>query len=126
MKARVTDKETVMAEQDTQYYVAARYPSKQTAGKAYTSIERLIYEADCDLSAYRYFVRSERFWSVVIVGEVPPTALHERFITILKTLTRGELVDTLDADTLRLLRTRREQQKQLGPWVERHFDDAGL
>jgi HicA toxin of bacterial toxin-antitoxin, len=80
MKARVTDKETVMAEQDTQYYVAARYPSKQTAGKAYTSIERLIYEADCDLSAYRYFVRSERYWYVVIVGEVPPAPLHERFV----------------------------------------------
>jgi hypothetical protein len=35
------------------YYQAARYPNKAAAGKAYSPIERIIQEEECDLSAYQ-------------------------------------------------------------------------
>lgn len=104
------------------YYLAAVYPTKNAAHKAYLPIERIIYEADCDLSAYRLLLPSERKWLVVVIGEAPGQQLHERLKTILTTLTRGELTP-LDEDTLTLLLARRVQQAQRGPWVEGHYPE---
>ena len=102
------------------YYQAARYPTKAAAGKAYTPIQQIIHAEDCDLSAYRYLVPSERKWYVVIIGEQPTSQVHERLKTILTTLTRGESV-TLDEDTVLVLLARRVQQTQKGSWVEGHY-----
>src|SRR6266478_5000128 len=93
------------------YYQAARYPNKTAAGKAYTPIQQIIHDEDCDLSAYRLLVPSERKWYVVIIGEQPTTPLHERLKTILTTLTRGEPT-SLDEDTISVLLARRLQQTQ--------------
>ena len=102
------------------YYQAARYPNKTKAGKAYDPIQQIIHDVECDLSAYRLFVPSERQWYVVVIGEQPDAQLHERLKTILTTLTRGELT-TLDEETVTLLLARRVQQAQRGSWVEGHY-----
>ena len=105
---------------ETPYYQAARYPNKTAAGKAYDPIQQLIQDVECDLSAYRLFVPSERTWYVVVIGEQPDAQLHERLKTILTTLTRGKLT-TLDEETVTLLLARRVQQAQRGSWVEGHY-----
>ena len=109
-----------MKEEATPYYLAARYPNKTPAGKAYDPIQAIIFEEDCDLSAYRFFEQKERKWYVVVIGEEPSPQLHQRLATILFTLTRGVRV-TLDSETLAVLMARRAQQTQIGPWVERHY-----
>lgn len=109
-----------MTENQMPYYQAARYPNKTVAGKAYTPLQQLIFDEDCDLSAYRYLVPSERKWYVVVIGQQPSPQLHDRLRTILTTLTRGEPV-TLDTDTITLLLGRRREQTQQGPWVEGHY-----
>src|SRR5437868_14460326 len=109
-----------MTQEQTLYYLAARFPNKIAAGKAYDPIQTIIFEEDCDLSAYRFFEQHERKWYVVVIGEEPPPPLHQRLATILFTLTRGERV-TLDSQTLAVLMARRAQQTQFGPWVERHY-----
>src|SRR5438045_8295802 len=110
-----------MKEEPTPYYLAARYPNKTPAGKAYHPIQTIIFEEDCDLSAYRFFEQKERKWYVVVIGEEPSPPLHQRLGTILFTLTRGVRV-TLDSQTLVALLSRRAQQIQLGSWVEHHYD----
>ncbi len=109
-----------MTQEPTPYSLAARYPNKHAAGKAYDPIQTVIFEEDCDLSAYRFFEQNERKWYVVVIGEAPSPPLHQRLETILFTLTRGARV-TLDSQTLAMLLARRAQQTQFGPWVERHY-----
>ena len=109
-----------MKEEPTPYYLAARYPNKTPAGKAYNPIQTIIFEEDSDLSAYRFFEQNERKWYVVVIGEEPSPQLHQRLETILFTLTKGERV-TLESQTLAVLLARRAQQTQFGPWVERHY-----
>jgi hypothetical protein len=60
-----------MTLEETPYYQAARYLNKAAAGKAYTPVEQIIHDEECDLSAYRFFVPSERKWYVVVIGEQP-------------------------------------------------------
>ncbi len=109
-----------MKEESTPYSLAARFPNKNSAGKAYDPIQAIIFAEDCDLSAYRFFEQKERQWYVVVIGEEPLPQLHQRLETILFTLTRGVRV-TLDSQTLAVLMARRAQQTQFGPWVERHY-----
>jgi hypothetical protein len=107
------------------YYQAARYPTKVAAGKAYTPIQQIIFDEDCDLSCYRYLVPSEKKWYVVVIGQQPTPQLHERLKTILTTLTRGEPV-TIATDTLTLLLARRLEQSKRGPWVEGHYSEGDI
>src|SRR5256885_15154051 len=109
-----------MNQDQTPYYLAARYPNKTPAVKAYNPIQAIIFEEDCDLSAYRFFEQKERKWYVVVIGEEPLPQLHQRLETILFSLTRGERI-TLESQTLAALMDRRAQQTQIGPWVERHY-----
>ena len=109
-----------MTQESTPYYLAARYPNKTPAEKAYNPIQAILFEEDCDLSAYRFFEQKERKWYVVAIGEEPLPQLHQRLETILFSLTRGEKT-TLDFMTLAALMVRRAEQTQIGPWVERHY-----
>ena len=109
-----------MTQESTPYSLAARFPNKNSEGKVYEHIQAIIFEEDCELSAYSFFEQHERKWYVVVIGEEPPPPLHQRLATILFTLTRGERV-TLDSQTLAVLMARRAQQTQFGPWVERHY-----
>ena len=109
-----------MTQKPTLYSLAARYPNKNSAGKAYDPIQAIIFEEDCDLSAYRFFEQKERKWYVIVIGEGPSPQLQERLATILFSLTRGQRI-TLDSQTLAALMVRRAEQTQFGPWVERHY-----
>ena len=109
-----------MTQEAPPYYQAARYPNKAAAGKAYYPLQAIIYEEQCDLSAYRFFEQQERKWYVVVIGDEPSPQVHERLATILFTLTRGVRV-TLDNETLAALMDRRAQQSLFGPWVEHHY-----
>src|SRR5437588_10823025 len=98
-----------MKEEPTPYYLAARYPNKTPAGKAYDPIQAIIFAEDCDLSASRFFEQKERNWYVVVIGEEPSPQLHQRLETILSILTRA-VRGTLDSEPLAVLMARRSQQ----------------
>ena len=96
------------------YQRASRFPGEQSAGTAYAAVDRALFVADCDLSAFRFHLN--RVYHVAVLGEVPPAELAARIDGI---LAAGEPV-TLPHDVLELLVARRAQQRRLGPWVERH------
>ena len=64
-----------MTQEQPPYHLAARYPNKTPAGKAYDPIQAIIFAEDCDLSAYRFFEQKERKWYVVVLGEEPSPQL---------------------------------------------------
>src|SRR2546428_13451130 len=91
------------------YWLAARYTTQQAAGRAYTPLQQIIHDEDCDLSAYRFLRPLEKKWYVAIIGERPAEKLHQRIETILYSLTRGQRVSLDDATLLWLLERRLEQ-----------------
>jgi hypothetical protein len=105
-----------MTQQATPYYQAARFANKAKAGQVYTPLQEIIFQENCDLSAYRF--RITEGWYVVVLGEKPDDQLHQRMEAL---LTNGTLV-TLRPDVLDYLQSRRAQASQIAPWVERHLD----
>ena len=99
------------------YHQAARYSGNQPAGVAYVAAQEAIFaHADnVDLSAYRF--RLDRVDHVAVLGDPPPTALHDALRAILAT---GEPA-TIPEDVLKLLNARRAQATEAGPWVEGHY-----
>lgn len=97
------------------YYQAARFPSERASGRAYARAQRTIFEADCDLSAFR--LQLDRRWHVVVLGQIPPEALDR---AVRQVLAAGESV-SLSEQVLNLLFERRLRSIKQGPWVERHF-----
>ena len=97
------------------YYQAARFSSEQVAGKAYFLAQRLIYQADCDLSSYRFQLQS--IYHVAVLGEQPPDELHHRLANI---LSGGDIV-SLPAEIIKVLQERRAQATKVSPWLERHY-----
>lgn len=98
------------------YYKAARFRGEQPAGRAYFQAQDAIFnDPDCDLSAYRFQIRS--IYHVAVLGEPPPEDLEQKLQTILST---GEPV-SLPANLLKLLAERREQASNQAPWIERHY-----
>ena len=73
------------------------------------------HAGDVDLSAYRF--QLDRIYHVVVLGDPPPTALHDELRAI---LAAGERA-TVPEDVLRLLNGRRAEATQVGPWVEGHY-----
>jgi len=105
-----------MTQQSTPFYLAARFANKAKAGQVYTPLQEIIFQADCDLSAYRF--RITEGWHVIVLGEKPNDQLHQRMEAL---LTNGTLV-TLRPDILDYLQSRRAQASQIGSWVERHLN----
>lgn len=97
------------------YYQAARFAGEHPAGKAYNRVQATIFQAECDLSAYR--LRLNRIWHVAVVGEPPPDDLATLLRGILAT---GTPVD-LPPELLTLLHERSIQQRRKGPWSEGHY-----
>ena len=98
------------------YYQAARFENKAKAGAVYTPLQQMIFEEDCDLTAYR--IRITEGWHVVVVGERPPESLHLRIEAL---LSHGTIVN-LRPDVLQFLQARRAQASHIAPWVEVHYD----
>ena len=107
------------------YYLASRFKTKQAAEQPYVSVQQTIYEADCDLSAYRFQRQwdepNEKPWYVLVLGEKPQPAVEERLTTA---LSQGELA-TVPKEALAGLMDRRREQQQFGSWVEGHYTEQG-
>ena len=99
----------------TPYCRAAKFPSERAAGAAYFKIQKLIDSPDADLSAYRVQLRG--VWHVAVVGDAPGDGLAEK---LEKAFASGEPVD-LPGEVLDFMWSRRAEQIQHGPWVERHY-----
>ena len=104
------------------YYQAARFHNKKAAGAVYSVVQDILYQnVDCDLSAFRFRLKGERTFIVVVIGEKPPDSLH---IALEALLTNGVLVSLSD-DQLHSLQDRRAEATQLGSWVEAHYTEEG-
>lgn len=97
------------------YQRASRFDGEESAGVAYFATENLIRHPECDLSAYR--LQLNQVWLVAVIGEQPSAELAAQ---IEAALAMGEPV-SLPEPIVSFLRKRREQQKQPGGWVERHY-----
>lgn len=99
------------------YHQASRFPGEAPAGEAYVAAEETIaaHAGDVDLSAYRF--QLNQINHVAILGEPPPTELHDALRAILAT---GEPA-TIPEPVLQQLNARRREATALGPWVEGHY-----
>ncbi len=102
-------------QEQTPYYLAARYAGERQAGRAYFEGQETILRADCDLSVFRF--QLNRIWHVAVLGEKPPEDLEGKLKTI---LSRGAPTP-LPSEVLETLARRRESATEKGPWVERHY-----
>ena len=98
------------------YHQAARFVGEQPAGVAYVAAQEAVcgHAGEVNLSAYRF--RLDGAYHVAVLGDPPPTALHDELRTI---LAGGEPAQ-LPEDELKLLNGRRREATEQGPWVERH------
>ena len=99
------------------YHQAARFGGEEPAGIAYFAAQEAVagHAGDVDLSAYRF--QLDRVYHVVVLGDPPPTALHDQLRAILAT---GEPAQ-LPEEVLKLLHTRRRRATRAAPWVEGHY-----
>jgi hypothetical protein len=72
-----------MTDNTTPYCQAARFSSKTAAGAVYTPLQELVLaeEIICDLSVYGFKITPD--WHVVVLGDPPPDALHQRIEALL-------------------------------------------
>ncbi len=110
-------KEWIVSEPSSPYYLAVTFSQERRARQAYDQTQELLFETECELSAFCFYVGPT--WYVAIVGEAPPPALETQFKHLLR---RGEST-TLPPDVIEQLQQRRAQATQIGPWVERHYRD---
>jgi hypothetical protein len=99
------------------YHQAVRFAVEDLAEATYFAAQDVVFAhaGDVDLSAYRF--QLNRVDHVVVVGEPPPTELHDALQTILAT---GEPA-ILPEEVLRLLQARRSAATKVAPWVEGHY-----
>jgi hypothetical protein len=95
--------------------LAVSFHQERRARQAYDQAQALLFEEECELSAFRFYVGPT--WYVAIVGETPPPALEQQLKRLLR---RGEVV-TLPPDVIEQLHQRRATATKLGPWVEKHY-----
>ena len=108
-----------MTQQPVPYYRAARFASKDTAGRAYMPLQALVYDEQnvCDLSVFRF--RITEGWHVVVLGKKPSNALCIRIEAL---LAKGTLVTLASRpDVLDYLQRRRARAENIAPWVEVHY-----
>jgi len=97
------------------YYLAVSFHQERRARQAYDQAQALLFEQECELSAFRFYVGPT--WYVAIVGEAPSSALEEQLNRLLR---RGEPA-TLPPEVLEQLNARRTRATKIGPWIERHY-----
>ena len=83
---------------------------------AYVAAQEALYAhaGEVDLSAYRF--RLDRVYHVAVLGDPPPTELHDQLRTV---LSLGEAA-TVPEDVLKLLNARHLEATKQGPRVQRH------
>ena len=98
------------------FTLAARFPSEQTAGRAYFGAQEAVFNSPrSEVSVYRF--QLSHIYHVAVLGETPPEPLEQR---LRRLLARGELV-TLPDDILKVLFQRRAAASSRAPWIERHY-----
>ncbi len=99
------------------YHQAARFSDEEPAGVAYFAAQETVFAhaGDVALSAYRFQLNA--VYHVAVLGDPPPTALHDELRAI---LSAGEPAQ-LPEDVLKLLNARRARATRVGPWVEGHY-----
>jgi hypothetical protein len=99
------------------YHQVARFAGEEPAGIAYVVAQEAIFAhaGDVDLSAYCFLLH--RVAHVLVLGDPPPTDLHDELRTI---LAGGEPAQ-LPEDILKLFNARRQEATRAGPWVEGHY-----
>ena len=107
------------------YYLAARFNTREEAGIPYYAIQETIRKNKCDLSAYRFKQQWEDAtynpWYVVVVGEKPSDEVQASLNAALE---QGE-VTGLPEDAIDWLLDCRITQSIKGPWVEAHYGEKG-
>lgn len=103
------------------YYLASRFPTKQSAERPYVAVQNTIREMECDLSAYRFlrqwYEPNTTPWYVLVIGEKPEPAVEQRITTALN---QGERA-SVPQQALDQLYARRLEEIQKAPWVEHHY-----
>ena len=100
------------------YYLASEFLNERPSKRAYDRAQETLYHAPrCDLSVFRFLVRSRHTWLVTVIGEKPEEQLEQRLRRILA----SGVPTTVPEDVLQILQARRAEATQQAPWVERHF-----
>lgn len=100
------------------FLVVRRFPDMETAGRAYGEAQRALRRdaENSDISIYRIQTGEGYTAHVIALGDTPGSDLAAKLD---EALTLGVPAE-VDEDVLGYLIDRREQAKQLGPWVEQH------
>jgi hypothetical protein len=96
------------------YYYAASFPND--AAEEYKAIRDIVLNEDVNLSAYRIPPPALPNWHIVVIGDWPPSAIHNR---IIKELSEG-LLTTIPYDLLIELFARKVEENKKGTWREHH------
>jgi hypothetical protein len=96
------------------YYYAASFPRSATA--QYRAIRNIIHTEPVNLSAFHVLPPTLPTWHIVIMGDRPSEAVHERFMSQLQ---KGTLT-IIPYDLLMQLFARKIEQNIKGPWQEGH------
>jgi hypothetical protein len=116
-RGRIPPEQPPKPEEETSlWYRAAQYSGEQQAGTTYTQAQDTIFHNECDLSAYRMLL--DQIWHVAVLGGVPAEVSFQQELE--RILYTEGTPTTLPDDVLTMLHERREQARQLGPWVEGH------
>ncbi len=106
------------------YYLAARFATRKEAAVPYYAVQEATKEGD--LSGCRFMRQweepNDKPWYVVVIGERPSEAVHQR---LQEALSLGEMT-SLPEEGIRFLLLRRLTETMKGPWVERHYGEQGL
>jgi hypothetical protein len=99
------------------YHQVARFAGAEQAETSYFAAQDVVFAhaGDVDLSAYRF--QLNRVDHIAVLGDPPPTALHDELRAILSS---GEPAQ-LPEDVLKLLNARRATATKVGLWVEGHY-----
>ncbi len=103
--------------QENDWYRAARYADEPAAGRAYFQVQDTIYQQESDISAYRMQLK-EIYHVAVLGGAETAAALQAQIETILY----AEGTPTqLPEEVLVYLTERKQQAREVAPWVEGHY-----
>ena len=106
-------------EQEPQPYTrAARFSDRQSAGRSYNRLQRLVHQSDAELSAFRFQLSND--WHVAAVGPFAPAPDLVKRVESL--LSRGEAVELPEAVVRLLLELRQRALRPGTTWAEGHYD----
>lgn len=104
-------------ETEKPYYQASRYKSERDSRRPYAEAQEVIFSNEYDLSAFRF--QLDTVYHVAVLGGKPTETVVQ---IIERILSSGESVE-LPEEVLDALSARQKQARQIGPWVEGHYDE---